>query len=372
MKETKQAAASPEARAALHEVLAAFEGFKAANDQRLAALETKRADVLLEEKVARIDEAVSSAQARLDRALAERLAGRSIGGDGNRDGRCPDERKAAFDRYIKTGETPGPAARSQGSVGRRGHGRRLCRPGRAGAGRSCGACRPISPMRDICHGAHHRRRHVPASRSLPPAWPPAGWPRPPSRPETDRPPTLDVIEFPAGRALRQPGRHPGPARRRLCRHRRVAGRGGARTPSPAQETTAFVAGEQRSQQARRACWPMTAAADALRTWGKVGYLATGAAGAWPATNPTDKLIDLIYAAKTQYRPQRPLRDEPPHGQRRCASSRTPRATTSGTRPCSRASRPACWAIRLSEIEAMPDVGGQRRGHRVRRFRAAAT
>jgi len=53
MKETKQAAASPEARAALHEVLAAFEGFKAANDQRLAALETKRADVLLEEKVAR-------------------------------------------------------------------------------------------------------------------------------------------------------------------------------------------------------------------------------------------------------------------------------------------------------------------------------
>jgi predicted phage gp36 major capsid-like protein len=71
MKETKQAAASPEARAALHEVLAAFEGFKAANDQRLQALETKRADVLLEEKVARIDAAVSEAQGRLDRVLAD-------------------------------------------------------------------------------------------------------------------------------------------------------------------------------------------------------------------------------------------------------------------------------------------------------------
>ena len=30
-------------------------------------------------------------------------------------------------------------------------------------------------------------------------------------------------------------------------------------------------------------------------------LATGVAGAFPAANPTDKLIDLIYATKTQYR-----------------------------------------------------------------------
>ncbi|MBO9557950.1 MAG: phage major capsid protein, partial [Caulobacter sp.] len=108
MKETKQAAASPEARAALHEVLAAFEGFKAANDQRLAALETKRADVLLEEKVARIDEAVSSAQARLDRVLSDARRPTIGGPIGGGDGKLvvPDERKAAFDRYIKTGETP--------------------------------------------------------------------------------------------------------------------------------------------------------------------------------------------------------------------------------------------------------------------------
>lgn len=77
MKETKQAsgtAYAPEsgARAAMHEMMAAFEAFKGANDARLDKIERKSsADALLEEKVARIDQAVASAQARLDRVVSE-------------------------------------------------------------------------------------------------------------------------------------------------------------------------------------------------------------------------------------------------------------------------------------------------------------
>ena len=77
MKETKQAsgtAYAPEsgARAAMHEMMAAFEAFKGANDARLDEIERKSsADALLEEKVARIDQAVASAQARLDRVVSE-------------------------------------------------------------------------------------------------------------------------------------------------------------------------------------------------------------------------------------------------------------------------------------------------------------
>jgi predicted phage gp36 major capsid-like protein len=72
MKETKQAAGTPEARAAMHEMMAAFEAFKGANDARLDEIERKSsADALLEEKVARIDQAVASAQARLDRVVSE-------------------------------------------------------------------------------------------------------------------------------------------------------------------------------------------------------------------------------------------------------------------------------------------------------------
>lgn len=49
MKETKTASASPEARAAMHEMMAAFEAFKGANDARLDEIEKKAsADVLLE------------------------------------------------------------------------------------------------------------------------------------------------------------------------------------------------------------------------------------------------------------------------------------------------------------------------------------
>lgn len=63
MKETKQAPATPEARAAMHEMMAAFEAFKGANDARLDEIEKKAsADTLLEEKVARIDAAVAVSQ----------------------------------------------------------------------------------------------------------------------------------------------------------------------------------------------------------------------------------------------------------------------------------------------------------------------
>ena len=66
MKETKQASGSPilagsGAQAVVREMMAAFEAFKGANDVRLGEIEKKAvADVLLEEKVARIDQAVAA------------------------------------------------------------------------------------------------------------------------------------------------------------------------------------------------------------------------------------------------------------------------------------------------------------------------
>ena len=72
MKETKQASGSPEAQAVVREMMAAFEAFKGANDARLDEIERKSsADALLEEKVARIDQAVGAAQDRLERLEKE-------------------------------------------------------------------------------------------------------------------------------------------------------------------------------------------------------------------------------------------------------------------------------------------------------------
>jgi HK97 family phage major capsid protein len=42
-------------------------------------------------------------------------------------------------------------------------------------------------------------------------------------------------------------------------------------------------------------------ANASWSWGNLGYLASGAAGAFAASNPSDTLVDLIYALKAGYR-----------------------------------------------------------------------
>lgn len=290
MKETKHA---PEARAALADVLTAFESFRAANDARLSAIETKRADVLLEEKVGRIDEAVSRAQDRLDRIMAD-LRRPSLAADAPL-AHVVDERKAAFDRYVKTGETPAALLEAKGLS--------------EGAATAGGYVAPpelerlilrrlsaTSPMREICQvrtiGAGTFRKPV-SPTGLAAAW----VAETAARPETTAP-TLDVIDFPAGELYASPA-----ATQALLDDAYVSIdewlAEEVQDAFAAQETTAFVTGDGVNKP--KGLLAYTAAPDASYTWGQVGYLATGVAGAWPASNPTDKLIDLIYAAKTQYR-----------------------------------------------------------------------
>ncbi|UAL09569.1 phage major capsid protein [Caulobacter segnis] len=292
MKETKHAA-SPEARAALADVLTAFESFKAANDQRLAAIETKRADVLLEEKVGRIDEAVAQAQARLDRIMSD-LRRPSLSADAPL-AHVVDERKAAFDRYVKTGETASALLEAKGLS-----------EGVATAG---GYVAPpelerlilrrlaaTSPMREICQvrtiGAGTFRKPV-SPTGLAAAW----VAETAARPETTAP-TLDVIDFPAGELYASPA-----ATQALLDDAYVSIdewlAEEVQDAFAAQETTAFVTGDGVNKP--KGVLAYTAAPDASYTWGQLGYLATGVAGGWTASNPTDKLIDLIYATKTQYR-----------------------------------------------------------------------
>jgi len=291
MKETKHAA-SPEARALLHEVLAAFEGFKAANDQRLVALETKRADVLLEEKVGRIDAAVTHAQDRLDRLLAEARRP-SLAGD------VPparvDERKAAFERYVKTGETPALLLEAKGlSEGVATAGGYVAPPELERA--ILRRLAATSPMREIC-----QVRTISAGTFRKPVSPTglsAAWvAETAARPETTAP-TLDIIDFPAGELYASPA-----ATQALLDDAYVSIdewlAEEVQDAFAAQETSAFVSGDGVNKP--KGLLAYTAAADASYTWGQLGYVATGVAGGFAASNPTDKLIDLIYATKSQYR-----------------------------------------------------------------------
>lgn len=66
-----------------------------------------------------------------------------------------------------------------------------------------------------------------------------------------------------------------------------------------QEGTAFVTGNGTARP--RGFLNYTQVANSAWTWGNVGTISTGVAGAFPAANASDKLIDLIYAVNAGYR-----------------------------------------------------------------------
>lgn len=65
------------------------------------------------------------------------------------------------------------------------------------------------------------------------------------------------------------------------------------------EATAFVSGDGINRP--RGFLTHTIVANASWEWGKIGYIASGGAGAFAASNPADKLKQLKYSLKSEYR-----------------------------------------------------------------------
>jgi len=306
MKETKTVSGTPEARAAMHEMMAAFEAFKGANDARLDEIERKSsADTLLEEKVARIDQAVSSAQARLDRVMSE--ARRPSLGDGgavapsvSAFGRStsPDgggmEAKAAWNGYLRAGQSHGlelktglsSASNSGGYVVPPETERAIERRLMAGS-----PMREIATVRTVASGVFRKPVSTAGIAS--------GWvAETAARPETD-PATLALLEFPSADLYASPA-----ATQSLLDDAMInldewlAAE--VEDAFAAQETTAFVTGNGTNKP--KGFLSYSIVADASHAWGDIGYVASGAAGAFAEDDPADALLDLIYAPKAQYRP----------------------------------------------------------------------
>ncbi len=66
-----------------------------------------------------------------------------------------------------------------------------------------------------------------------------------------------------------------------------------------QEGAAFVAGDGTNKP--KGFLSYTTVANASWEWGKIGFIATGVDGDWPASNPSDILVDLVYAVRAGYR-----------------------------------------------------------------------
>ncbi|TPE58511.1 phage major capsid protein [Sandaracinobacter neustonicus] len=67
------------------------------------------------------------------------------------------------------------------------------------------------------------------------------------------------------------------------------------------EGVAFVSGSGVSQPKGFLTYPVATAGDATRPFGTLQYVAAGAAGGFVASNPHDKLIDLVHSLRAPYR-----------------------------------------------------------------------
>jgi len=292
MKEIKTVSGSPEAREVVREMMVAFEAFKGTNDERLMEVEKKAAaDALLEEKVARIDQALVGAQAKLDRMMAQ-VRRPQMGGEAVEAVSAP-EAKAAFDGYLKTGSVAGLEVKAGLSSGASSGGYVVPPETERAIERRLMA---VSPMREICAvrtvASGVFRKPVSTAGVV------AGWvAETAARPETD-PATLALLEFPAADLYANPA-----ATQALLDDAMVdldewlAGE--VEDAFAAQETSAFVSGNGVNKP--KGFLAYDTVADSAHEWGKIGYVASGAAGDFAASDPADKLIDLIYAPKAQYR-----------------------------------------------------------------------
>jgi HK97 family phage major capsid protein len=278
------------------ELRATFEEFKSANDERLAKIERKRGDVLLDDKVDRINAALDLQTKRMD-DLALRQARPALVGRGRIvTDAASREHKSAFDAYVRGGETSAlrqleTKAMSAGSNPDGGYlvpvelereiGQRLA---------AISPIRAISSVREIS-GSVYKKPFMTAG-------PATGWVGETDARTQTTSPTLDALSFPAMELYAMPA-----ATATLLDDSAVnidewiASE--VELTFAVQEGAAFVNGDGTNQP--KGFLQYTTVANSSWSWGNLGYIASGAAGAFAASNPSDALIDLIYALKAGYR-----------------------------------------------------------------------
>ncbi len=320
------------------EFMQAFEEFKRTNDGRLRELEKRgSADVLTEQKVERLNQALDGAKAAIDRANLERARPRLEGGRPD----AGDEYKDAFAAYVKRGEEKALRIGSNPDGGYLVPSETDDEISQLMAALS--PIRAIASVRKISTGTYKK----PVTKT----GPEAGWvSETGARDETDSQ-VIDALSFPAAELYAMPA-----ATSAFLDDAAVdVGQWIAEEVNAAfaqQEGIAFVTGNGSDKP--KGFLASTTVAEASWEWGKLGYVATGASGALPASDPSDVLIDLVYSLKAGYRQNaswvmnrktqgaiRKLKDDGGNYLWQPASTADGRATLMG--------------FDLVEAEAMPDI-----------------
>lgn len=278
------------------ELMRAFDEFREANDQRLS--EKRSADVLLEEKIERLDSVITAQTQRLE-AIELKQARPAIGSDprpAEPANQPAIEHKAAFDAYVRGGDTANLRALEQKALS-------------GGSNPDGGFLVPpeieykigerlfnISPIRSLASirviSSNIYKKPMMATGAL------AGWVGETDARTQTTTPTLDELSFPAMELYAMPA-----ATTLLLEDSAVdidewLAQEVDRVFA-AQEGAAFVTGDGNNKP--KGFVSYNTVANSSWTWGNIGYVASGVGGAFPSTAPSDVLVDLIFALKAGYR-----------------------------------------------------------------------
>ncbi len=289
----------PDARAAAdtETINRIFSAFREANDERLAQIESRlSADVLTEEKLARIDRALDETKCRLDQQAIERARPKLALSEKSVDDPRAREHKAAFRSYMKSGDSAGLKSLEEKAMSE-------------GSGPDGGYLVPVPAERDIMLRIAHISpiRSIAMTREISTAsyrkafsrqGPQAGWVAETDlRPQTANQQIADMT-FPAMELYAMPA-----ATQSLLDDAVVDIEQWIATEIDTvfaeQEGAAFVNGNGASMPKGFLTYPKIA--DANWSWGNSGYIDTGVAGDFAATTPSDILFDLVYALRAGYR-----------------------------------------------------------------------
>lgn len=281
-----------EIKQAFEDFLGGFEAFRQANDERLKGLERRSADVLSEEKVARIDSALTETKQKLDTLMLAQTRPQ-LGGERKAFDPAQMQRKQAFDRYVRKGDGPDMEVKalSEGSNPDGGYTvpleieRTIDR-----VLSQASPIRAISTVRQIGGGTYRKPITTAGAAS--------GWVGETGSISQTGTPTLAALDFPAMELYAMPA-----ATQTLLDDSQVDIEqwlaDEVQIVFAEQEGAAFVNGDGSSKPTGFLHY--TLVADASWVWGKIGTLASGADGDFAADAPADALLNLAYAPKQGYR-----------------------------------------------------------------------
>jgi len=291
----KKSAGGGQVASAFEDFMRAFEAFKETNDERLGQIERRmQSDVVTDEKLERINDAITEHKRIVDDltikgarpALSTAAAGSLVA----------SKHRMAFENYVRKGDAGGLLQLEEKALS-------------AGSNPDGGylvpdeteklitrSLRDISPIRAIA-GVRQVSANI-YKKPFSITGPGTGWVgETAARPETTSP-TLSELAFPTMELYAMPAATPTLLEDSavnvdewIAEEVRIA--------FAEQEGTAFTTGDGVNKPTGFLSYPKVA--NTSWSWGNLGYLATGTAGAFDAANPSDDLVDLVYALKAGYR-----------------------------------------------------------------------